>query len=114
MGPWHCASGSNVTGGGLIFYGPDRVDQFRRAAGYVDRILNGEKPSDLPVQAPTGYELVINLKTAKATRAVRAEALPNQAVWPSKSPVFDGSVLKTSGLLMALRSSTAYAPGALF
>jgi putative ABC transport system substrate-binding protein len=52
--------------GGLISYGPDFIDQFRRAAGYVDRILNGEKPTDLPVQAPTKYELVINLKTAKA------------------------------------------------
>jgi putative tryptophan/tyrosine transport system substrate-binding protein len=57
---------SFVAAGGLISYGPDYIDQYRKAAGYVDRILNGEKPADLPVQAPTRYETVLNLKTARA------------------------------------------------
>jgi putative ABC transport system substrate-binding protein len=54
-----------ATSGGLISYGPDFIDQFRRAASYVDRILKGEKPGDLPVQVPTKFEMVINIKTAK-------------------------------------------------
>ena len=57
---------SFVAAGGLLSYGPDRIELFQRAAGYVDRILKGEKPADMPVQAPTKYQLVINLKTAKA------------------------------------------------
>jgi putative tryptophan/tyrosine transport system substrate-binding protein len=55
-----------ATEGGLVSYGPDTIEPYRRAAGYVDRILKGAKPADLPVQAPTKYQLVLNLKTAKA------------------------------------------------
>jgi putative ABC transport system substrate-binding protein len=55
-----------VADGGLISYGADTIEQFRRAAGYIDRILKGVNPADLPVQGPTNYQLVINLKTAKA------------------------------------------------
>jgi putative tryptophan/tyrosine transport system substrate-binding protein len=55
-----------VTAGGLMCYSTDRIDQFRQAASYVDRILRGDKPADLPVQAPTKYETVLNLKTAKS------------------------------------------------
>jgi putative ABC transport system substrate-binding protein len=55
----------SATGGGLVSYAPNYVDQYRQAAGYVDRILKGEKPADLPVQAPTKYETIVNIKTAK-------------------------------------------------
>ena len=65
-----------ASAGGLISYGPDFVDQFRRSAGYVDRILKGEKPGELPVQAPTKYELVINLKTARALGLQIPDKLP--------------------------------------
>ena len=65
--------------GGLISYGPENIDQFRHAADYVDRILKGEKPANLPVQAPTKYQLVINLKTAKAIGVTIPQSLQASA-----------------------------------
>jgi len=68
-----------VTAGGLLSYGPDRIDLYRRAAGYVDRVLKGEKPAEMPVQAPTKYQLVINLKTARALGLAVPQSLLAQA-----------------------------------
>ena len=88
-----------VTSGGQIYYGPDYVDQFRRSAGYVDRILRGEKPADLPVHAPTKYELVTNLKTAKA--------LASRHLTPC-SPCRRGDRVKRREFITLLGGATAW------
>jgi putative ABC transport system substrate-binding protein len=77
--PTVCHNRVYVTSGGLISYGADAIEQYQRAAGYVDRILKGEKPADLPVQAPTKYQLVINLKTAKALGLTIPESFLSRA-----------------------------------
>jgi hypothetical protein len=81
-----------ATEGGLIAYGPEIIDQFRRAASYVDRVLRGEKPADMPVQAPTKYELVINLKTAKALGLTVSPSLLASADIIIEAPVKVGAL----------------------
>jgi putative tryptophan/tyrosine transport system substrate-binding protein len=92
-----------VTSGGLISYGPDIVDQHHRAAGYVDRILRGEKPGNLPVQAPTKYELVINLKTAKALGLEVPQTLLGgaAAAWPLAAGAQQPAKLPLIGVLVS-------------
>jgi hypothetical protein len=87
---------AHVSGGGLISYGPDLIDQFRRAAGYVDRILKGEKPADLPVQAPTKYELV----SAAAAWPLAARA--QQASMPVIGFLSGGSAVPFAPMMMAV------------
>jgi hypothetical protein len=89
-----------ITRGGLISYGPDTIGPYRRAAGYVDRILRGEKPADLPVQAPTRYELAINLKAAKALGPYRCAkgfascAWNCRASWPNVLTVLSPRMMR--------------------
>ena len=82
--------------GGLVSYGPDTVDQYRRAAGYIDRILKGEKPANLPVQGPTKYELTVNLKTGEDTGALPAAIDPRAGRRSNRITMQFGAVHKSA------------------